>query len=158
MENLLKEDRSYSYIIHDHGTGEIADFIAFAEEANELRVSLFHVKAMKARQFNSSVNDIYEVLQQAIKSIIWLKNKSTLSQKINDRIKCGKCVFKRGTPESLKKSFRKDKIFTATIYVVQPSISKSVNMPEKFKEVIAAANFYINNSGRVKELRIWGSR
>jgi len=158
LENLLSEDSSYSYIIHDHGTGEIADFISIIEEENELKVSLFHVKAMKAKQFNSSVNDIYEVLQQAIKSIIWLKNKSTLSQKIDDRRKSGKCVFKRGTHESLKKSLRKDRVFTSTIYVVQPSISKSVDMPEKLKEVIAAANFYINNSGRVKELLIWGSK
>lgn len=112
---------------------------------------------MKAKRFNSDVNDIYEVFQQAIKSTIWLKTKAVLLQKIIDRRISGNCIFKRGSLDALKVSLRSDKQFNAVIYVVQPSISKSTSMPFKYQEVIAAANFYISHSGRVKELKIWGS-
>lgn len=158
LDNILNRDESYKYIIYDHGTGEIADFIAITEEETTINVAFFHVKAMKAKQFNSDVNDIYEVFQQAIKSTIWLKTKSVLLQKIIDRRKGGKCIFQRGSLETLKTTLRSDKQFHATIYVVQPSISKSADMPDKYQEVLAAANFYINHSGRVKEMRIWGSQ
>ena len=158
LKTLLEQNKSYSYIIFDHGTGEIADFITASEDKFTIKVSFFHVKAMKAKQYNSDINDIYEVLQQAIKSTIWLKTKSGLLQKIVERRKSGKCIFQCGSLETFKSMMRSEKRFTATIYVVQPSISKSKVMPDKFKEVLAAANFYINHSGRVKELRIWGSK
>lgn len=158
LRDLLMQVTSYTYIIFDHGTGEIADFIAITEDESKINVALFHVKSMKAKQYNSDVSDIYEVLQQAIKSTIWLKTKSVLLQKIIGRRKSGKSVFLRGALEMLKKSLRSDKQFTANIYVVQPSISKSIPMPEKYKEVLAAASFYIKHSGRVKELRIWGTK
>lgn len=157
LEAILKKDETYKYIIYDHGTGEVADFITITESESSINVEFFHVKAMKGKQYNSDVNDIYEVLQQAIKSTIWLKTKAVLLQKIVDRRKGGNCIFQRGSLDALKASLRSDNQFNAVIYVVQPSISKSTSMPSKYQEVIAAANFYINHSGRVKELRIWGS-
>ena len=158
LQDLLKRVTSYTYIIFDHGTGEIADFIAIMEDESTINVALFHVKSMKAKQYNSDVSDIYEVLQQAIKSTIWLKTKSVLLQKMIERRKSGKCTFLHGSLETLKTSLRSDKRFTASIIVVQPSISKTVTMPDKYQEVLAAANFYIKHSGRVKELLIWGSK
>jgi len=158
LMNILNKDEAYKYIIFDHGTGEIADFIAITEEGSLIDVAFFHVKAMKAKKYNSNVNDIYEVLQQAIKSTIWLKTKAVLLQKIVDRRKGGNCVFQRGSLESLKTTLRSGKQFRATIFVVQPSISRGTSMPDKYQEVLASANFYINHSGRVRELRIWGSK
>lgn len=157
LETILKEEITYKYIIYDHGTGEIADFITITESESSIKVEFFHVKAMKGKQFNSDVNDIYEVFQQAIKSTIWLKSKAVLLQKIIDRRISGNCTFKRGSLDALKATLRSDKQFNAEIYVVQPSISKSTGIPNKYQEVIAAANFYISHSGRVKELKIWGS-
>lgn len=118
---------------------------------------MFHVKAMKAAKFNSDVNDLYEVLQQAIKSSIWLKTKSVLLQKILSRRKGGKCIFIRGKLDELKQLLRCDKRLIATMYVVQPSISKSVELPDKYQEVLAAAKFYTLQSGRITEFKIWGS-
>ena len=158
LDIILQQDKSISYILFDHGTQEIADFIAITEGETSVNVALFHAKAMKGIQYNSDVKDIYDVLQQAIKSTIWLKSKPAILEKIMERRKRGNCVLKRGTLESLKKTMRSSKLLTATMFVVQPSISKGIQMPDKYKEVLAAANFYISNSGRVKELKIWGSK
>lgn len=144
-------------MIYDHGTGEMADFIAIRETDTMVRISMFHVKAMTAANFNSDVNDIYEVLQQAIKSSIWLKTKSVLLQKILSRRKGGKCIFIRGKLDELKQALRSDKRLVAEMYVVQPSISRNVALPDKYQEVLAAAKFYTLNSGRINTFKIWGS-
>lgn len=157
VKKLLEADTEYKYLIFDHGTGEMADYIAIKEADSSIHISMFHVKAMKAAKFNSDVNDIYEVLQQAIKSSIWLKTKSVLLQKILSRRKSGKCVFIRGKLDELKQLLRCDKRLIATMYVVQPSISKSVELPDKYQEVLAAAKFYTLQSGRITEFKIWGS-
>jgi len=50
------------------------------------------------------------------------------------------------------------KILEVLIYVVQPAISKETPMPNKIGEILASANFYNKNCGKVKELRIWVSK
>lgn len=65
-------------MIHDHSTGEIADFITVKEKDNKFKLSLFYVKSKETVNYNSSIGDIYEVNGQAVKSIIWLKRKSVL--------------------------------------------------------------------------------
>ena len=157
VQLILEADAEYQYLIFDHGTGEIADFIAIKEADSSINVSMFHVKAMKAANFNSDVNDIYEVFQQAIKSSIWLKTKSVLMQKIISRRKSGRCVLLKGKLDELKQLFCCDKRLIATLYVVQPSISKSIILPDKYQEIMAAAKYYTLQSGRIAELIIWGS-
>lgn len=157
VRTILEADSEYKYLIFDHGTGEMADFIAISETDTTIRISMFHVKAMKAANFNSDVNDIYEVLQQAIKSSIWLKTKSVLLQKILSRRKGGKCILIRGKLEELKQVLRSDKRLVADMYVVQPSISRNAVLPDKYQEVLAAAKFYTLNSGRINTFEIWGS-
>ena len=114
---------------------------------------------MSAAQYNSSVNDIYEVVGQSVKSIIWLKTKSRLLAKMTERRKSGHCKFIKGKYENFRKEFiGADKQFIGNIVMVQLSISKSLKMPDKIQEVLAAATSYIKNAGRVKELRIFGSK
>ena len=113
---------------------------------------------MRAQNYNSDVNDIYEVLQQAIKSSIWIKTKSTLLQKVLSRRKKGHCELLKGKLDDLKKLLRSDKRFVAEMYVVRPSISKSVELPGKYQEVLAAARFYTLHSGRITKFSIWGSQ
>ena len=157
LQAMLLEKSEYNFIINDHGTGEIADFITVSERESEVEVSLFHVKAMKGKKYNSALDDIYEVMQQAIKSVIWLPTKTALLQKITDRRRIGKSIFVKGSLESLKATLRADKLLVANIFVVQPSISKSQTMPDKYKEVLASGTFYLKQSGRVKALTILGS-
>ena len=145
-------------MIFDHGTGEIADFIAIKETDNTVQVSMYHAKAMRAKKYNSDVNDIYEVLQQAVKSSIWIKTKSTLLHKVLSRRTSGYCELIKGKLDDLKKLLRGDKRFVAEMYVVQPSISNSVELPSKYQELLAAARFYTLHSGRITKFTIWGSQ
>lgn len=156
--DMFDGDTSFHYLIYDHGTGEIADFLTVSEEEFSIDVTLYHVKAMGAQNFNSGVNDIYEVTQQAVKSTIWLKSKSTLLQKLVERRKGGRCILHKGDFEQLKRLLRTNKYFSAKMVIVQPSISKGIAMPAKYQEVLASTKFYVDHSGRVKGLRIWGNK
>lgn len=49
------------------------------------------------------------------------------------------------------------KLLRGEIVVVQPSISKSVEMPDKFQEVLAATSSFIKRAGKVNAFRIMGS-
>ena len=156
---MLTSDESYKYIIYDHTKGEIADFITAKETENDFIIELYHVKKMNAAKYNSSVDDIYEVAGQAVKSIVWLKTKSRLLSKMEERRKSGHCEFIRGRYDQ----FRKDltgtgKQFVGNVVIVQPSLSKGMGLPDKIQEVLAASSYYIEKSGRVKKMRIMGSK
>lgn len=155
---VLMENSKFDYIIYDHTAGEIADYITIEIKEVEFEIIFYHVKAMSAKNYNSSVTDIYEVAAQSIKSIIWLKTKSTFLQKIKQRRKSGHCEFKKGEYENFLKEIKEqDKLFRGKIIAVQPSISKNMKMPLKIQEVLAATRYYISNSGKVKSFEIWGS-
>lgn len=157
MHDMLVEKDSFDYLIYDHGSGEIADYITIKENDQSLETVLYHAKAMKGISFNSDVGDIYEVTQQAVKSIIWLKSGGWLLEKIKSRRKGGHCIFQKGEFNELEKAFKQNKRFTAKIVVVQPAVNKNIIMPAKYQEILASASFYIKNSGRATKLEIWGS-
>lgn len=157
LQELLIAHNGFDYLLFDHGSGEIADFISVRESEHTIETTLYHVKAMSGKTFNGDLSDIYEVTQQAIKSTIWLKTRGTLLEKIKSRRKSNHCELKKGLYKDLEKTLKQNKIFTAKIIIVQPAISKSKTIPAKFQEVLAATSFFIKNSGRVTDLKIWGS-
>ncbi|MDO5558181.1 MAG: DEAD/DEAH box helicase family protein [Oscillospiraceae bacterium] len=162
LRDRLVGDGTFSHIIFDHGTGEIADFVTFStnDTTNTVFVNLYHVKAMKGTKYNSSVNDVYEVSQQAIKSTIWIKDKNVLLNTINNRVKNSSNPlekFVKGDLKSLSVLLRENRTMAVTIYIVQPSVSKKTSIPDKIGEVLASATHYIKHSGRAKELKILGS-
>ena len=162
IQNVLKElllaNKEYKYIVYDHGSGEIADFITMREEENRILVSLYHVKKMSGSNYNSTVGDIYEVCGQAIKSITWFSVKGKLPQKIMQRHKSGKCELLKGDYNQLLADLRSSNhLVRGEIVVVQPSVSKSVEMPGKFQEVLAATSAFIKRAGKVNQFRIMGS-
>jgi len=158
IKNYLEEDSSYTHIVFDHGTGEIADFITFKTDDSFIKAEFFHCKAMKGANYNSTVADVYEVAQQAVKSTVWVKSKSLLLNKLQTRIINGKTnKFVRGDIRSLKALLQSQKVLEVTIFIVQPAISKEDPMADTVGEVLSAATFYIKHTGRVKELKIVGS-
>lgn len=157
VEQLLRDDIDNKYIIYDHSSSEMADFITIKESEFTLEATLYHVKRMTAQTYNSSVDDVYEVSGQAVKSTIWLKTKPGFISKIRDRRRNGHCRFLVGDYEDFKLALKQNKQLLGKIVIVQPSVSKSEPMPDKIQQVLAASNFYINNSGKVKSLTIWGS-
>ena|GEM_PF-2069527 len=157
LEQILRQEAKYKYIIYDHSSSEIADFITIIENEFTLEVTLFHVKKMTAENYNSSVDDIYEVAGQAVKSIIWLKTKPGFLKKVMDRRRSNHCQFLVGSFDEFRQTMKQNKQLVGRVVVVQPSISKNVPIPDKIQEILAAARYYINNSGKVKSLEIWGS-
>lgn len=156
---ILKNNEKLKYIIFDHSRGEIADYITVEVESNTMLVTLYHVKSMKGERYNSDVYDIYEVTSQAVKSSIWLKSKASLIAKIRARRSSQHCIFILGEYNDFSKELRQANIYLeGKIVIVQPAISKNEDMPGKFQEVLAAAQYYISNSGRIKALEIWGSK
>ena len=162
LKELLVADTSFSHIVFDHGSGEMADFVTFCDtdSSNIINVNMYHVKAMKGAGYNANVKDVYEVSQQAIKSTVWIKDKNILLDKIIMRIRNSSDPnrkFIKGDLNSLKILMRGNKKMEVTIYIVQPAISKKKDIPDKIGEILAAATHYIKRSGRAKELKIWGS-
>jgi superfamily II DNA or RNA helicase len=157
LRKILFENKNFSYIIYDHSSGEMADFITVEETATSIEVSFYHVKGMSATNYNSSVSDVYEVAGQAVKSLIWLKNKQTLINKMGQRRQSGKCKFEIGKHKDFLATVKQYKPLVGKIIVVQPAISRSIAMPEKIQEVLGAARYYIINSGSVVSFDIWGS-
>ena len=157
LAEILMENTNLNYVIFDHSTGEIADFITIEIKDLEIEVNLYHVKAMSAKNYNSSIGDIYEVTGQSIKSTIWLKTKSRLIHKIKQRRRSGRCQFIKGDYDDFLKVIHQDRVLRGKIIAVQPSISKNTNMPDKIQEMLAATQYYISNSGKVNYFEIWGS-
>jgi hypothetical protein len=158
LRTILQENSENKYILYDHGSGEMADYIAIKEDENRLVVRLYHVKKKSSSGFNSSMGDVYEVAGQAVKSITWLSTKGKFIDKISDRYKAGHCQLLNGDYKDFIRELRSTtKQITGYIVIVQPGLSKSVPMPQKIQEVLAAASSYIARAGKVKGLEILGS-
>lgn len=156
LEEILLE-MNYDYLIFDHGTGEMADYIGIKLTESEIYIDFYHAKAMKAKTFNNSVNDLYDVLGQSIKSMIWLKTKAVLRRKVLSRRQSDYCKFVVGDLESFKSDLISNRIVKAKIVAVQPSIKKDAKMTEKVSELLASTNHYIKHSGSSYMFEVWGS-
>ena len=157
VEEILKKDEQNKYIIYDHSSSEMADFITIKENEFSFEITLYHVKKMSAKTYNNSVEDIYEVAGQAVKSTIWLKTKPGFIKKVADRRRSNHCVFIQGNYDDFKTRMKQNKQIVGKVVIVQPSICKNKPMPDKIQRILAASHYYINNSGKVKKLLIWGS-
>lgn len=116
LRNYLEKESKFSHIIFDHGTGEVADFITIEENGDFIYVEMYHCKAKKGRAYNSSVGDVYEATQQAIKSSIWVSSKAMLLKKINDRVsRASSEKFIRGEIKTLKNIAKTESITSKNI-------------------------------------------
>lgn len=156
LYEILKESKP-DYIIYDHTTGEIADYITIRILSNEINISLYHVKSQSSVNKNSAVNDVYEVLGQSIKSLIWIKNKETFRTKIRSRQKSGHGIFINGNIENLEDDLKKNIPIRGKVIACQPSLTNSEELPEKISEVLSATNMKVMNSAVANEFIVWGS-
>lgn len=136
----------HEVVLHDHGSGEIADFVTVGIANDTVVVKLIHVKGSGGDAPGNRVGDVYEVCGQVVKSLVWLRSGQTLLEKIRLRRKAGS-VWIQGDDarfEHLLKRGIEELGFDFHIGLVQPGISKSIMEP-KLGEVIAAARTHIRS-------------
>ncbi|MBN1469164.1 MAG: DEAD/DEAH box helicase family protein [Fusobacteriaceae bacterium] len=158
IKKLLLDDPEFDYIIYDHSSGEIADFITFNVKSDKILVCLYHVKAMKSTGYNSSATELYEVCGQSVKSSMWLKDRKTLLKKILDRRNAGNCVFIRGNLNDCKSDLNSNKWLRGNIIAIQPGVSKSKPFQDKVTNVISASEEYLRNVGYIENFKLWGTK
>jgi superfamily II DNA or RNA helicase len=138
----------HEVVLHDHGTGEIADFVTMGIVSDTVKVSLYHVKGSGGENPGNRVDDVYEVCGQVVKSLIWLRTPDALFEKIKERRRGGSTWLK-GDDAQFEQLFRQGSNgsgFDIRIGLVQPGITKARIEP-KLCEVIAAARSHVKSCG-----------
>ncbi|HPQ72007.1 MAG TPA: DEAD/DEAH box helicase family protein [bacterium] len=157
IEQFLRNS-DCSIVYYDHGTGEIADFIAITLRNDDLFVQLYHCKCASGPNPGHRVEDIYEVVGQAIKSITWALKQRILSH-IRRRFtqNIGGHRFVKGDMDLL------DRILAEAtpakidyeIVAVQPGLKKN-GLPQRLAHILSAASDYLAR-GNLLPLRIISS-
>ena len=135
QDNVLAKDARYSihdYIIeqaklqfdvvfYDHGSLEIADVIGFKNGA----IRFYHCKKQSGPIPNCSVDDLYEVCGQSVKSVNWA-NRGLLIKQICDRADYNNShdKIKKGSLELIKSILNSfdNPIIPIEITIVQPGL------------------------------------
>jgi superfamily II DNA or RNA helicase len=145
LSEELKNNGENDVVYFDHGTGEIADFIAVQSNQDNVLVKFYHCKKSGGVSAGNRVEDAYEVCGQSIKCTIYTRP-SKLFQRISYRFteKKGMALFIKGDLETLrgylcdtppaKISFR--------IIAVQPGISRE-SITEKLGNILASVDDYL---------------
>jgi superfamily II DNA or RNA helicase len=132
---ILKErfsNKPEAFVFCDHRSGEIADYVAFELEQDELlrnrlRIHLFHCKASGEKDPGARQADAYEVLAQARKCVRWL-HRSDLFDIVRGRLVAireaglNEKRFILGSDEGMEKLVegRRPGVSSFTVHVVQP--------------------------------------
>lgn len=154
LKNKLLE-YNYDYILFDHRTWEIADFITLSKYNNQIFIELYHVKASWWKKAWDRVSDVYEVCMQAVKSEIFIKNKDVFINKIIDRISSWSILIK-SIKIDLEKYLSEKLPINYDIIIVQPWIKKT-NLSEKLSTSLASSDIMLKNLWYHNWLRVISS-
>jgi hypothetical protein len=157
LETLLgTSDQDIVY--YDHGTGEIADFIALREIGGRLLVQFYHCKRATGASPGHRLADVTEVAGQVVKSVTWARKQrieANIRRRFTDNV--GSHRFIKGGLQSLEDLFASatpasiDYEFIA----VQPGLQKE-GIPLEISNLLAAASDYLVRAG-FKSLRVLAS-
>jgi hypothetical protein len=125
-------------IFYDHGSGEIADYVAITEERDATIFALYHCKGSAESAPGARVDDVFEVCGQAQKSVAWA-SLARLEKRL--RYRQSEPRFVRGTAALLQEILvrAKDRRQQFEIKIVQPGISKARLSPA-MAECLGATN------------------
>ena len=143
------EASAASVVYYDHGSGEVADYIAFTEVNGAVIVDLYHCKGSGGDEPGNRVEDAYEVCSQAGKSVIHTDPVS-LADRIMGRYNrgAGESTFVKGDCDLLRgligSYVRSDYRFKMVI--VQPGIARG-DLALRISNLLAATNDYLVRGG-----------
>jgi superfamily II DNA or RNA helicase len=131
-EYIIEQAKSeYDAVFYDHGSLEIADVIGLKKG----KIQFWHCKKQNEPEPNCSINDIYEVCGQAVKSVNWANRKLLISQ-IYDRADQNNSSnkIKKGTLQLIKEILASfdNPILPVEITIVQPGLkTQNLNYTQK---------------------------
>lgn len=130
----------WDVIFYDDSSYEIADFIAFKREGESIKVHFVHCKSAGDEQPRAQVEDFYDVIGQAIRSLQHVHNLEGLVNHIRHRgEECENPRFAMGELTDLE-DLVADHPNTRTYYVtiVQPGLTKD-GISREVSELLASA-------------------
>lgn len=132
-------------ILYDHGSGEVADFVAITERPDAVAFKLYHCKGSGGEAPGARVADVYEVCGQAQKSVVWT---SLIRLEKRLRQRRGRTVVLRGTEAELRRLMdrAKEARHPFEIVIVQPGISKA-SLSAVMAESLGATNSHLVGAG-----------
>ena len=139
-----------SVVYYDHGTGEIADFVAIiGREGGGLLIRLYHCKGAGGAAAGQRLDDLYEVSMQAVKSVTWaLKQRilSSIKRRFNNRV--GSHRFVKGDVALLEDVLREatPAQIAFEFIAVQPGLAKSGLSPE-LENILSATSDHLVRGG-----------
>lgn len=136
----------FSVLLYDHGTGEVADFIALSEKPDRVSVTLYHVKGSGGPSAGDRVNDVYEVCMQAVKSQSWTPNKNSFTKKVLERTDDKPHKFLVGNKHLFSQLMNTQKLISFSFVIVQPGISTN-SISDRISYVLAATDDSLRNNG-----------
>lgn len=157
LEDVLSSS-THSIVYYDHGSGEIADFIAVETANDRLTVRFYHCKGAGSAAAGHRIGDIYELAGQAVKSVVWaLKQRILANIKRRFTHQKGGARFIRGDLDLLERSLSDaagaqiDFEFIA----VQPGMRRA-GLPIEFGNILAAVDDHLVRGG-FRPLRVIAS-
>jgi superfamily II DNA or RNA helicase len=158
-EAFLNEEFSGANIICDHGKGEIADYVVMGDRRGRPIIRFVHCKASKFKNVGLRVEDCYEVVGQAVKSLRWVMSRDLL-KRLYDRISRRSATqnTKLLAIEQLKDTFQPAE-WQYEIIIVQPGFDiaglKSLKKSENLYQYLLALWDRVQDCNA--ELQIWGN-
>lgn len=132
-------------LFSDDSSQEIADFVAVRRQPGRVLVQLAHCKAAskpkkKTSVPNDRVDDLYEVLGQAVKCRRWLQPKRLLDQIRGRATRTQASRFLKGDATTLANLFANPTEVAFEIVVVQPALSTTPK--DTIADLISSADAY----------------
>jgi hypothetical protein len=149
-------DSEANFVFYDHGSGEMADFVTFASQEDQIRIVFYHCKSSSGSEPSERVTDAYEVCGQAAKCVRWAKPSLVLDSIISRLNRAsGLSRFEKGDLDGLRlllgPSSRRRFVFE--IVIVQPGFSRA-ELTDRVGSLLAAADGFIYESGPFTRLRV----
>lgn len=137
-------------MFYDHGSLEIADVIGLKKD----KIQFWHCKKQNGDQPNCSIDDIYEVCGQAVKSVNWA-NRGLLVKQLFDRADNNHTIakIKKGSLQGIKVILDgfTNPIVPVEITIVQPGL-KTTNLStnqqsafERIKILLSGAESFLKD-------------
>jgi hypothetical protein len=140
-------------IFYDHWKWEIADTMTIKDNESTIDISFYHCKKMWNNWFNI-LWDIYEVVWQVTKSLIYSWDKELIQRKIIHRVNISKDKFRVWWVEKFTEIMKNnEKNFVYKFYMVQPCI-KRTEANEGIKSIIQWLYSYTSIS-RAQLFIVW---